>query len=53
LGKLFYNIVAVRRDVSACHFAHSEWDMYHSMDEYINDEDFIKNIDKQKEKTND
>ena len=51
IGKLFFNKIAVRHDVSACHFAHSEWDMYHSMEEYMNDEDFIKN--QRKEKKND
>lgn len=52
LGKLFYNTIAIRNDVSAAHFAHSDWDMYHSMEEYISDDDFITN-EKQKTKTND
>ena len=40
LGKLFYNTIAVKSDVSAAHFAHSDWDMYHSMEEYMEDDDF-------------
>lgn len=42
LGKLFYNTIAVKSDVSAAHFAHSDWDMYHSMEEYMQDDDFIE-----------
>lgn len=48
LGKLFYNSIAVRSDVSACHFAHSDWDMYHSMEEYMNDENYLNTKPKQK-----
>ena len=53
LGKLFYNSIAIRSDVSAAHFAHSDWDMYHSMEEYMKDDDFITNKNKPTEKTND
>lgn len=42
LGKLFYNTIEVKSDVSAAHFAHSDWDMYHSMEEYMQDDDFIE-----------
>ena len=42
LGKLFYNTIAIKSDVSAAHFAHSDWDMYHSMEEYMEDDDFIE-----------
>tara|TARA_Y100000004_G_C8650325_1_gene300824 strand:+ start:213 stop:434 length:222 start_codon:yes stop_codon:yes gene_type:complete len=40
LGKLFFNTIAVKSDVSAAHFARSDWHMYQSMEDYIEDDDF-------------
>lgn len=49
LGRLFYNKIAIRGDATAAHFASSEWAMVKSMEEYMDDEDYIQ----QKENEND
>ena len=43
LGKLFYNKIAVHSSGKASHFASTEWDMVQSMNEYLEEEEFITN----------
>lgn len=43
MGKLFYNKIALHGSGRAAHFSYTEWDMVNSMNEYLDEEDFITN----------
>ena len=47
---MFYNKIAVHNNGKASHFAYSEWDMVQSMEQYLDEEEFITNENKDKDK---